>query len=348
MAANEMTNRRVTLAARPEGVPKDSDFQIIEEPVPTPGDGELLLRTIYLSLDPYMRGRISAARSYAANVEIGQTMVGATVSSVVASNHPKFEPGQLVLGYSGWQDYEISNGKGLTRLDPNTRSISNALGVMGMPGLTAYVGLLDIGQPKSGETVVVSSAAGAVGSVVGQIARLRGCRTVGVAGTADKCRYTIDEFRFDQCLNYNDTDFDDQLKNACPDGIDIYFENVGGKVFDAACNLMNTGGRIPVCGMIARYNDTALPEGPDTLPRLMRAILTRRLLVQGFIVTDHAHRLGDFLKDMAGWLESGAICYREHVTTGLENAVQAFQGLLAGDNTGKALILVSDDPTARR
>ena len=347
MAANEMTNRRVTLAARPEGVPKDSDFQIIEEPVPVPGDEELLLRTIYLSLDPYMRGRISAARSYAASVEIGQTMVGATVSSVVASNHPKFEPGQLVLGYSGWQDYEISNGKGLTRLDPNTRSISTALGVMGMPGLTAYVGLLDIGQPKAGETVVVSSAAGAVGSVVGQIARLRGCRTVGVAGTADKCRYTIDEFRFDQCLNYNDTDFDEQLKNACPDGIDIYFENVGGKVFDAACSLMNNAGRIPVCGMIARYNDTALPEGPDTLPRLMRAILSRRLLVQGFIVTDHGHRLGDFLKDMAGWLATGEIRYREHVTTGLENAVEAFQGLLAGDNMGKALILVSDDPTVQ-
>ena len=347
MAANEMTNRRVTLAARPEGVPKDSDFQIVEEPVPVPGDEELLLRTIYLSLDPYMRGRISAARSYAASVEIGQTMVGATVSSVVASNHPKFEPGQLVLGYSGWQDYEISNGKGLTLLDPNTGSISTALGVMGMPGLTAYVGLLDIGQPKPGETVVVSSAAGAVGSVVGQIARLKGCRTVGVAGTADKCRYTIDEFRFDQCLNYNDDDFDEQLKNTCPDGIDVYFENVGGKVFDAACSLMNTAGRIPVCGMIARYNDTALPEGPDTLPRLMRAILTRRLLVQGFIVTDHGQRLGDFLKDMSGWLASGEIRYREHVTKGLENVVQAFRGLLAGDNTGKALILVSNDPTAQ-
>ena len=345
--SNENINRRVTLAGRPEGAPKDSDFQIVEEPVPVPGNEELLLRTIYLSLDPYMRGRISAARSYAASVEIGQTMVGATVSSVVASNHPKFEPGQLVLGYSGWQDYEISNGKGLTLLDPNTGSISTALGVMGMPGLTAYVGLLDIGQPKPGETVVVSSAAGAVGSVVGQIARLKGCRTVGVAGTADKCRYTIDEFRFDQCLNYNDDDFDEQLKNTCPDGIDVYFENVGGKVFDAACSLMNTAGRIPVCGMIARYNDTALPEGPDTLPRLMRAILTRRLLVQGFIVTDHGQRLGDFLKDMSGWLASGEIRYREHVTKGLENVVQAFRGLLAGDNTGKALILVSNDPTAQ-
>ncbi|SVB57417.1 uncharacterized protein METZ01_LOCUS210271, partial [marine metagenome] len=288
---NEKVNRRVTLAAQPVGAPKDSDFQMIEGSVPVPGDGEILLRTIYLSLDPYMRGRISAARSYAASVEIGQTMVGATVSSVVASNHSKFEPGQLVLGYSGWQDYEVSTGKGLTRLDPNTGPVSTALGVMGMPGLTAYVGLLDIGQPKTGETVVVSSAAGAVGSVAGQIARLKGCRTVGVAGTAEKCRYTVQEFGFEQCLNYNDSNFVERLKDACPGGIDIYFENVGGKVFDAACALMNTAGRIPVCGMISRYNDTALPKGPDTLPRLMRAILTRRLLVCGFIITDHGHRL---------------------------------------------------------
>ena len=345
---NEKVNRRVTLAAQPVGAPKDSDFQMIEGSVPVPGDGEMLLRTIYLSLDPYMRGRISAARSYAASVEIGQTMVGATVSSVVASNHPNFEPGQLVLGYSGWQDYEVSSGKGLTWLDPDAGPVSTALGVMGMPGLTAYVGLLDIGQPKPGETVVVSSAAGAVGSVAGQIARLKGCRTVGVAGTAEKCRYTVQEFGFERCLNYNDDDFVEQLKDACPDGIDIYFENVGGKVFDAACALMNTAGRIPVCGMISRYNDTALPEGPDTLPRLMRAILTRRLLVCGFIITDHGHRLGDFLKDMGGWLESGEVHYREDVTAGLENAVHVFQGLLAGSNTGKALIRVSDDPTMKR
>jgi len=338
-------NRRITLASRPVGFPKDSDFELVEDSVSKPGEGELLLRTLYLSLDPYMRGRISEARSYAASVEIGQTMVGGTVSSVVASRHPKFKVDDRVLSYSGWQDYEISNGQGLHKLDPvqGPNPISTALGVMGMPGLTAYVGLLDIGQPVSGETVVISSAAGAVGSVAGQIARLHGCNTVGVAGTAEKCRYTVEEFGFETCLNYNDEDFDSQLKSACPKGIDIYFENVGGKVFDAAYNLMNEGGRIPVCGMISRYNDTSLPDGPDTLPRLMRAVLTRRLLVRGYIVTDHGDRLGAFMSDMSSWLKSREIRYREDITDGLENAVAAFRGLLSGRNTGKAVVRVSPE-----
>jgi len=338
-------NRRITLASRPVGFPKDTDFELVEDSVSEPDKGELLLRTLYLSLDPYMRGRISEARSYAASVEIGQTMVGGTVSSVVASRHPKFKAGDRVLSYSGWQDYEISNGQGLHKLDPvhGPNPISTALGVMGMPGLTAYVGLLDIGQPVSGETVVVSSAAGAVGSVVGQIARLHGCNTVGIAGTAEKCQYTVEEFGFDTCLNYNDEDFDSQLKDACPEGVDIYFENVGGKVFDATYNLMNDGGRIPVCGMISRYNDTSLPDGPDTLPRLMRAVLTRRLLVRGYIVTDHGDRLSAFMSDMSSWLKSGEIRYREDITDGLENSISAFQGLLSGRNTGKAVVRVAPD-----
>ena len=338
-----ITNRRVVLSAHPVGFPQDTDFELIEDPIPEPNDGELLLRTLYLSLDPYMRGRISKARSYVAGVEVGQTMVGGTVSVVEASRDGKYQSGDIVLSYSGWQEYELSNGQGLHKLDPvhGPKPISTALGVMGMPGLTAYVGLLDIGQPQSGETVVVSSAAGAVGSVVGQIARLKGCNTVGIAGTAEKCRYTIEEFGFGTCLNYNDDDFDSQLKVACPDGIDIYFENVGGKVFDAAYNLMNDGGRIPVCGMISRYNDTSLPDGPDTLPRLMRAILTRRLLVKGYIVTDHGDRLSTFLSDMSGWLKSGHVRYREDITEGLDNAVAAFLGLLRGDNTGKTVIKVS-------
>ena len=342
----DVVNRRITLAARPVGFPKDSDFGLVEDTLSEPAEGELLLQTLYLSLDPYMRGRISEARSYAASVEIGQTMVGGTVSSVVVSHHPKYKSGDIVLSYSGWQDYELSNGQGLHKLDPvhGPNPISTALGVMGMPGLTGYVGLLDIGQPQSGETVVVSSAAGAVGSVVGQIARLKGCNTVGIAGTAEKCRYTIEEFGFGTCLNYNDDDFDSQLKVACPNGIDIYFENVGGKVFDAAYNLMNDGGRIPVCGMISRYNDTSLPDGPDTLPRLMRAILTRRLLVKGYIVTDHGDRLSTFLSDMSGWLKSGHVRYREDITEGLENAVSVFQGLLRGSNTGKSIIKVSQEP----
>ena len=339
----DITNRRVVLSAHPVGFPQDTDFELIEDPIPEPNDGELLLRTLYLSLDPYMRGRISKARSYAAGVEVGQTMVGGTVSVVETSRDRKYQSGDIVLSYSGWQEYELSNGQGLHKLDPvhGPKPISTALGVMGMPGLTAYVGLLDIGQPQSGETVVVSSAAGAVGSVVGQIAQLHDCKTVGIAGTAEKCRYTVEEFGFQTCLNYNDDNFDNQLKEACPDGIDIYFENVGGKVFDAAYNLMNDGGRIPVCGMISRYNDTGLPEGPDTLPRLMRAILTRRLLVKGYIVTDHGDRLSAFLSDMSGWLKSGHVRYREDITDGLDNAVAAFQGLLRGENSGKAIVKVS-------
>jgi len=339
----DITNRRVVLSAHPVGFPQDTDFELIEDPIPEPSDGELLLRTLYLSLDPYMRGRISKARSYAAGVEVGQTMVGGTVSVVETSRDRKYQSGDIVLSYSGWQEYELSNGQGLHKLDPvhGPKPISTALGVMGMPGLTAYVGLLDIGQPQSGETVVVSSAAGAVGSVVGQIAQLHDCKTVGIAGTAEKCRYSVEEFGFGTCLNYNDDNFDNQLKEACPDGIDIYFENVGGKVFDAAYNLMNDGGRIPVCGMISRYNDTGLPEGPDTLPRLMRAILTRRLLVKGYIVTDHGDRLSAFLSDMSGWLKSGHVRYREDITDGLDNAVAAFQGLLRGENSGKAIVKVS-------
>ena len=338
-----LKNRRVVLSAHPVGFPKETDFELIEDSLPETNDGELLLRTLYLSLDPYMRGRISKARSYTAGVEAGQTMVGGTVSMVETSRNSKYNSGDIVLGYSGWQEYEVSDGQGLHKLDPvhGPNPISTALGVMGMPGLTGYVGLLDIGRPQSGETVVVSSAAGAVGSVVGQIAKLHDCQTVGIAGTTDKCQYTIDEFGFDTCINYNDEDFAARLSKACPNGIDIYFENVGGKVFDSAYNLMNDGGRIPVCGMISRYNDTGLPDGPDTLPRLMRAILTRRLLVQGYIVTDHGDRLGAFLSDMSNWINDGSVRYREHVTEGLENAVSAFQGLLRGENTGKAVVKVS-------
>ena len=343
---NDVTNRRVILAAHPVGFPQNTDFELIESSVPEPSDGEVLLKTLYLSLDPYMRGRISQARSYAAGVEVGQTMVGGTVSLVTASRNPKYQCGDIVLSYSGWQEYEVTSGQGLHKLDPDhgPNPISTALGVMGMPGMTAYVGLLDIGRPQTGDTVVVSSAAGAVGSVVGQIAKLHDCQTVGIAGTTDKCQYTIDEFGFDACINYKDDDFSEQLSRACPNGIDIYFENVGGKVFDTAYNLMNDSGRIPVCGMISRYNDTSLPEGPDTLPRLMRAILTRRLLVQGFIVTDHGARLSTFSSDMSNWIKSGKIRYREDITEGLENAVPAFQGLLRGENTGKSVIQVSQEP----
>ncbi|HEX5515843.1 MAG TPA: NADP-dependent oxidoreductase [Gammaproteobacteria bacterium] len=340
-------NQRITLIERPEGMPDERHLRLESEPVPSPTAGQVLLRTIYLSLDPYMRGRMSAARSYAKSVEIGDVMEGGTVCQVVASQHPDWQEGDLVLARSGWQTYALSDGQGLRRLDPAVAPISTAVGVLGMPGFTAYVGLLEIGQPKAGETVVVSAASGAVGQVVGQIAKLKGCRVIGIAGADDKCAYVVDELGFDACVNYRDADFPAQLQAACPQGIDIYFENVGGKVLNAVIDLLNDFSRMPVCGLIAHYNDTALPAGPDQLPRLMRAALTHRVMIRGFIQFDFAPRFPDFLRDMSGWIRSGEVKYREDIVDGLENAVSAFQGLLTGRNRGKLLVRVSPDPTAR-
>lgn len=338
-------NQRIVLAQRPEGMPDERHLRLETVPVPTPEDGQVLLRTIYLSLDPYMRGRMSAAKSYAKSVELGEVMEGGTVSQVVASRHPDWQEGDLVLSHSGWQTYALSNGRGLRRLDPSLAPISTAVGVLGMPGFTAYVGLLEIGQPKAGETVVVSAASGAVGQVVGQIAKLKGCRVVGIAGADDKCAYVVDELGFDACVNYRDDDFPAKLKAACPDGIDVYFENVGGKVLNAVIDLLNDFSRMPVCGLIAHYNDTQLPAGPDQLPRLMRAVLTHRVMIRGFIQFDFAPRFPDFQRDMSDWIRSGQVKYREDIVEGLENAVTAFQGLLSGRNRGKLLIRVSPDPT---
>lgn len=340
-------NQRIILSKRPQGMPDERHLRLESEPVPSPTAGQVLLKTIYLSLDPYMRGRMSAARSYAKSVEIGEVMEGGTVSQVVASQHPDWKEGDLVLARSGWQSYALSDGQGLRRLDPAVAPISTAVGVLGMPGFTAYVGLLEIGQPKAGETVVVSAASGAVGQVVGQIAKLKGCRVVGIAGADDKCAYVVDELGFDACVNYRDDDFPAQLQAACPQGIDIYFENVGGKVLNAVIDLLNDFSRMPVCGLIAHYNDTALPAGPDQLPRLMRAVLTHRVMIRGFIQFDFAPRFPDFLRDMSGWIRSGEVKYREDIVDGLENTVSAFQGLLSGRNRGKLLIRVSPDPTRR-
>ena len=338
-------NRRITLAARPLGPPNASDFATAADPVPAPGDGELRLRTIYLSLDPYMRGRMNDVESYVPAVRIGQTMEGGAVSVVEDSRHAKFSAGDIVFGYTGWQQYAISNGKGLRAIDPLTAPISTALGILGMPGLTGYVGLLDIGQPKEGETVVISAATGAVGSLVSQIAKLKGCRVVGVAGAAEKCRYAVDTLGLDVCVSHRADDLPGALADACPDGIDVYFENVGGKVLDAALGLMNVHGRIPVCGGIAHYNDTGPPPGPDRLAKAMRIVLTRRLLVRGFIVFDHHHRIPDFSREVSGWLRDGRVVYREDVVDGIDNAVGAFLGLLRGENFGKLIVKVSDDPT---
>ena len=338
-------NRRITLAARPAGAPKVSDFATVDEPVPAPGDGEMLLRTLYLSLDPYMRGRMNDVKSYVPPVRIGQTMEGGAVSVVEESRHPEFSAGDVVLGHTGWQQFAISNGEGLRSVDSSLAPISTALGILGMPGLTGYVGLLDLGQPQEGETVVVSAATGAVGSLVGQIAKLKGCRVVGVAGAEGKCRYAVDALGLDACVSHRDADLAGALKDQCPDGIDVYFENVGGKVFDAVIGSMNVHGRIPVCGGIAHYNDTGPPPGPDRLAGAMRIVLTRRLTVRGFIIFDHHHRIPDFTRDVSGWLREGRIVYREDVVEGIDNAVGAFLGLLRGENFGKLIVKVSDDPT---
>jgi len=338
-------NRQVLLNAHPVGFPVDTDFKMVETPVPEPGDGELLIRTTYLSLDPYMRGRMNPGPSYAVGVNLGDVMGAGTVGQVVASRHDRFAEGDFVLSSNGWQDYAVSDGQGVHTLDPATAPISTTVGVLGMPGMTAYVGLLDVGELKSGDHVVVSAASGAVGAVVAQIAKIKGCRVVGVAGAQRKCDYVTGELGVDACVSHHSETLADDLKAACPDGIDLYFENVGGKVFDAVLPLLNNFARIPICGRIAGYNMTGLPEGPNEVPRLMGLALVRRLMIRGFIVFDHAARRADFLRDVGGWIRSGELTYREDVTEGFEHAVGAFQGLLRGENFGKALVRVSDDPT---
>lgn len=342
MPQTATVNRSIVLQQRPRGAPDADTFRLTEGPVPVPQEGQVLLRTLMLSLDPYMRGRISDAKSYAAPVAIGAVMVGGTVARVEASRHPDFQAGQLVLSYSGWQDYALSDGAGLNKLGDDVQLASRALGVLGMPGFTAYMGLLDIGQPQAGETVVVAAASGAVGSLVGQIAKLKGARAVGIAGGADKCRYVVEELGFDACIDHRAPDFAQQLAAACPEGIDVYFENVGGAVFDAVLPLLNTKARMPVCGLIADYNATALPPGPDRLGLLARTILTKRIKMQGFIIfDDYGQRYGEFFAQMSEWLQDGKIKFREDIVDGLENAPQAFSGLLEGKNFGKLVVRVA-------
>jgi NADPH-dependent curcumin reductase len=334
--------KRVVLASRPVGEPKASDFRIEEFAPPAPGAGEVQLRTIWLSLDPYMRGRMSDAPSYAAPVPIGGVMVGETVSEVIASNNPGFAKGDIVLARSGWQTHGLSDGKGLTKVDPSIAPISTAVGVLGMPGMTAYSGLLEIGKPKAGETVVVAAASGAVGSAVGQIAKIKGARAVGIAGGKDKCDYVTKELGFDACLDHRDPDFAAKLKQACPNGIDVYFENVGGAVFEAVFPLLNFFARMPVCGLIAQYNATEAST-PKWAGMLMRNVLTKRLTIRGFIVTDFAALRADFLRDMSQWVREGKVKYKEFVADGVDNAPTAFMGLLKGANFGKQLVRVGPD-----
>jgi NADPH-dependent curcumin reductase CurA len=341
MSQSQRTNRRIVLDSRPHGAPLPENFRLENADIPEVAEGQLLLRSIFLSLDPYMRGRMSDAPSYAPPVGLGAVMVGGTVCRVVQSRHRNFAKDDWVLANSGWQDFAVSDGKGLIPLGKMLEHPSWALGVLGMPGFTAYMGLLDIGQPKSGETVVMAAATGAVGSVVGQIAKLKGCRVVGIAGGPKKCQAGVETFGFDVCVDHRAEDFAEQLASACPQGIDVYFESVGGKVFDAVLPLLNVKARIPICGLISNYNNTELPVGPDRLSLLMHTFLTRRIKAQGFIISeDYASRYPEFLAAMQPWANEGKVKYLEDVVDGLENAPIAFIGLLEGKNFGKLVVRV--------
>ena len=326
-------NMQVLLASRPVGWVKESDFRVVETDIPSPGDGQVLVKNLYLSLDPYMRGRMNDARSYAAKVEIGQVMTGETVGEVIESRNPKFRAGDTVAGRVGWQSFALSDGSDLRKVDPKAVPISTYLGVVGMPGVTAWIGLNDIGQPKPGETVVVSAASGAVGSVVGQLAKAKDCRVVGVAGGKAKCDFVMQELGFDACVDHRAGDWQQALAAATPKGIDVYFENVGGPLLDAVLLRCNPFARVPLCGMVSQYNAV----DRYGVQNLMMAV-GMRIRLQGFIVSDHMARWPEALKELAQGVRDGKIKYRETVTEGLANAPRAFIGLLKGENFGKQLV----------
>lgn len=343
MSQSSSQNRRFVLAERPKGEPDDDTLRLETADVPTPGAGQMLLRNEYLSLDPYMRGRMSDAPSYAAPVEIDEVMVGGTVSQVVESNVDGFAEGDWVVAYGGWQDYALSDGKGAVNLGTDPQNPSWALGVLGMPGLTAWAGLTQIGQPQAGETLVVAGASGPVGSTVGQIGKILGLYVVGIAGGPEKNAYVVETLGFDACVDYKADGFPQALAEAVPDGIDIYFENVGGAVFDAVLPLLNTRSRIPLCGLISQYNRTSLPDGPDRMNYLLGVMLRKRMTVRGFIVLDDfGHLYPEFARTVGAWVEEGKIHYREEVIEGLEQAPSAFVGLLNGEAFGKRVVHLTE------
>lgn len=336
MTANS-TCREIRLAARPVGFPKDSDFEVAETPIPEPGDGEVLVRNVYMSVDPYMRGRMIERKSYVPPFQIGQPMQGGAVGQVVESRSDALSVGDWVNSMHGWREYYTADGGSLMKIDPRMGPVSKALGVLGLTGWTAYVGLLDLGQPKEGETVFVSAAAGAVGSIVGQLAKLKGCRAIGSAGSPEKVAWAK-EVGFDDAFNYKEETPAEALDRLCPDGIDVYFENVGGDHLEAALPRMRTFGRVVLCGLISQYNDTELRPGPSLIPAL-----SSRLTIRGFIVSDHFDRLPEFLRDMSGWYREGKIRDEETIVEGIENAPGAFMGLLRGENRGKMIVKVGPD-----
>ena len=333
-------NRRVLLARRPVGMPTEDDFEMVEAPVPEPGAGQALVRALYLSLDPYMRGRMNAGPSYAAPVALGEVMVGGVVGEVVASHTPALEVGDIVEGPLGWQDYALSDGRDVRKVDPASAPISTALGILGMPGLTAYFALLDLGRPRAGDTVVVSAAAGAVGATVGQIARLKGCRVIGIAGSAAKIDYITGELGFDRGIDYKATDdLGAAVADACPRGVDVYFDNVGGATSWTVFEHLAVGARIVVCGAISQYNLAA----PEVGPRNLRFMLVKRARMAGFLVFDYENRYAEGRARLAEWLRDGKLRYREDVVEGLENAVGGFLRLMRGENFGKVVVRVGGE-----
>ncbi len=339
MTQSATQNRRFVLAERPTGEPDGDTLRLETVDLPVPDEGQMLLRNKYLSLDPYMRGRMSDAPSYSAPVQIGEVMIGGTVSQVVRSDVDGFAEGDWVVAFGGWQDYALSDGKGVINLGTNPENPSWALGVLGMPGLTAYAGLTQIGQPKAGESLVVAAASGPVGATVGQIGKILGLHVVGIAGGPEKCTHVVETLGFDACIDYKADGFPDALRAAVPDGVDIYFENVGGAVFDAVLPLLNPLARIPLCGLISQYNATSLPDGPDRMSYLMGQILRKRMTMRGFIVfNDFGHLYPEFARQMGAWVREGRISYLEEMIEGLERAPSAFIGLLRGEAFGKRVV----------
>jgi NADPH-dependent curcumin reductase len=337
-------NRRIVLAARPKGTLTLDCFRLERAPLPQAQDGEVLLRALWLSLDPYMRGRMSDAPSYAPPVAIGEVMTGGAVCRIVESRNSEYRAGELVVATSGWQEFAVCGGRDLQRLPAGMARPSLALGVLGMPGFTAFMGLLEIGKPQRGDTIVVAAATGAVGSVVGQIAKLKGCRAVGIAGGAEKCAWAVEALGFDACIDHRAPHFNELLSAACPKGVDVYFENVGGRIFSAVVPLLNTHARIPLCGLMSQYSQSAPPDAADSLRTFMRAVLVKRITMRGFIIfDDFASHMPRFLEEMQGWVRNGWVKYREDIVEGLENAPQAFLGLLEGRNFGKLLVRVAAD-----
>jgi len=331
-----MHNKEIRFASRPTGMPTLENFNIVDADTPQPNDGKVLVRALYISVDPYLRGRMREGRSYVPPFEVGQVIESGAIGEVVESRSPKFQSGDIVTGMFGWRLYNVAKAEGLMKVPPGV-PVTTALGVLGMPGLTAYFGLLDIGQPKTGETVVVSGAAGAVGMTVCQIAKIKGCRAVGIAGSEDKNQYLRDELGVDAAVNYKNPGMQQALKEACPNGVDVYFDNVGGEISDAVLPLLKHGARIIICGQISLYNLDKLDVGPRPQPYL----LVNSALMKGFIITEYAARFSEGVSQLAQWLAAGKLKYAESVMEGFENTPQAFIGLFSGENLGKQIVKIS-------